>query len=48
MRSVQRWCKSRGIGKRVGRDVLLTAADVKKLATLIRTGPGRPPHSPPK
>lgn len=41
-RTVQRWCVRESIGQRLGRDVLLTKADVARLAKLVKPGPGNP------
>lgn len=41
-RTVQRWCERENIGQRIGRDWILTEADLKRLAALVQSGPGRP------
>lgn len=41
-RTVQRWCERESIGQRIGRDVLLTLADVARLRKLVQDGVGRP------
>jgi excisionase family DNA binding protein len=40
--TVRRWCKRESIGQRVGRDWLLTEADVKRLAELVQPHKGNP------
>lgn len=40
--TVRRWCKRESIGKRVGRDWLLTESDIKRLESVVQDGPGKP------
>lgn len=42
-RTVRRWCRQLNVGKRIGGAIVLTTADVAKLARHVRPGPGQPP-----
>lgn len=47
VRQVQRWCHNetkagRPLGQLLGRDWLLSDADVRRLRRLVQSGPGRP------
>lgn len=41
-RTICRWCQSRGIGRRVGRNIVLTESDVESLRGFVRGASGNP------
>ncbi len=41
-RTICRWCQSRGIGRRIGRQIVLTESDVETLRGLVRVAAGNP------
>lgn len=40
--TICRWCRSHGIGRRVGRNIVLTESDVETLRGLVRVVAGNP------